>query len=80
MLMRNRRVRNPVACSPLLRKGGPHIKSKTGQRVRTRLSTHSAVDEWLDELEENNKSQEIGEQTLPDDFGASLVIYFAFHH
>ncbi len=48
-------IRNPIARSPLLRKGGPHIRSKTGQRVRSRLSTYSAFDEWLEERE-NYKS------------------------
>ncbi len=58
MPRRNIPVRNPVAQSPLLRKGGPHEKSKTGRRVRARLSTNSAVDEWLDELEEDTLGQE----------------------
>ena len=67
MPRRNRPIRNPVAQSPLLRKGGPHVKSKTGQRVQARLSTNSAVDEWLEELEEDklNKEQKNGELMLP---------------
>ncbi len=48
------RARNPVAVSPLLRKGGVHIVSKTGQRVRYRLQTQSAIDEWLEEFEVAN--------------------------
>ncbi len=60
--------RNPVACSPLLRKGGAHVKSKSGQRIRARLSTHSAVDEWLDELESRKEEKKNGEQMLPDLF------------
>ncbi len=70
MPRRNIPVRNPVAQSPLLRKGGPHVKSKTGQRVRARLSTNSVVDEWLEELEEDkhNQEQENGEQMLPGFF------------
>ncbi len=46
------RMRNPVAASPLLRKGGVHIQSRTGQRVRYRLQTQSAIDEWQEEFEE----------------------------
>ena len=67
MPRRNIPVRNPVARSPLLRKSGPHVKSKTGQRVRARLSTHSAIDEWLEELGEDNRTreQENGEHALP---------------
>jgi len=55
-------VRNPVARSPLLRKGGAHIKSKTGQRVRARLSTNSAInewqEEWIDDFENENEIEE----------------------
>jgi hypothetical protein len=40
--------RNPVAISPLLRKGGPHTQSKTGQRVQSRMLTLSAANRWLD--------------------------------
>ena len=73
MPRRNIPVRNPVARSPLLRKGGPHVKSKTGQRVRSRLSTYSAIDEWREELGENNRAQEQenGEHTLPDFFATT---------
>ncbi len=68
MPRRNITIRNPVAQSPLLRKGGAHTKSKTGQRVRSRLSVNSAINEWLDDLEDNNlnQEQEKGEQKLPD--------------
>lgn len=78
MPRRNIPVRNPVAQSPLLRKGGAHVKSKTGQRVRFRLSTNDAVDDWLDELEDErqNQEKENGEQMLPDFFGV-LVKGFA---
>jgi len=49
-------IRNPVARSPLLRKGGAHVKSKTGQRVRARLTTYDAYNEWEgEELEETTK-------------------------
>ncbi len=58
-------IRNPVARSPLLRKGGPHTRSKTGQRVRTRLSTRYAIDDWYDEIEDNTTKNEDGEPVLP---------------
>lgn len=47
MKMKRPWIRNPVARSPILRKGGPHTKSKTGQRVKARLSTTDALDEWF---------------------------------
>lgn len=63
-------IRNPVARSPLLRKGGAHVKSRTGQRVRARLSTSGAIDDWLDEVEDENinSGKENGEQMLPGFF------------
>lgn len=60
------RRRNPVALSPLLRKGGAHVKSKTGQRVRTRLATQNAIDEWREEYQDEEKEQQNGEHKLPD--------------
>ncbi|MCH9639662.1 MAG: hypothetical protein K0U40_09225 [Betaproteobacteria bacterium] len=55
-LRRSIPIRNPVARSPLLRKGGAHIKSKSGQRVRARLTTYETYDEWVgEELEEMTK-------------------------
>ncbi len=54
-LRRSIPIRNPVARSPLLRKGGAHIKSKSGQRVRARLTTNEAYNEWMGETEETTK-------------------------
>ena len=68
--------RNPVALSPLLRKGGAHVKSKTGQRVRTRLATQNAIDDWWEELNDSQEEQQNGEQKLPDSFIRCLVIEF----
>ncbi|VAW88707.1 hypothetical protein MNBD_GAMMA16-105 [hydrothermal vent metagenome] len=45
------KTRNPVARSPLLRKGGVHVKSKTGRRVKSRLSVEDAIDEWYETTE-----------------------------
>ncbi len=76
MPRRNRPIRNPVARSPLLRKGGPHVKSKTGQRVQTRLSTNLAIEQWQEELEEanHNQEQETGERKLPDYYAISFLL------
>lgn len=56
-------IRNPIARSPLLRKGGVHIRSKSGQRMRNKLSTRSALNEWL--KERGNKHSLKREQKLP---------------
>jgi len=58
--------RNPVARSPLMRKGGAHVKSKTGQRTKNRQSTLYAVDEWYEEQDDQNTDKNNGEQGLPD--------------
>lgn len=58
---RVRRPGNPVARSPLLRKGGVHERSAGGQRARARLSTLTALEEWLEEREEaHGREQEEG--------------------
>ena len=43
--------RNPVALSPLLRKGGVHEKSKTAKRQQTRQALSEQLDNWREELE-----------------------------
>jgi len=59
------RPRNYVARSPLMRKGGAHIESKTGKRVRERLALEDALDEWFDEEPDNNEEDNKGEQLAP---------------
>lgn len=54
--------RNPVARSPLLRKGGVHTVSKTGQRHHSRLNTQQRVDEWHEQQQEEKQN---GEPRLP---------------
>lgn len=62
------RPRNYVARSPLMRKGGAHIESKTGKRVRERLAVEDALEEWFDEDTDNYKEDEKGEQLAPLSF------------
>jgi len=38
--------RNPVAASPLLRKGGVHQRPRSGERRLARQRLDQAVDEW----------------------------------
>lgn len=62
-------VGNPVARSPLMRKGGAHRQSASGERVRARLSTRAALEDWLDERDERDEDEwienENGELRLP---------------
>lgn len=71
MPRRNTPVRNPVAQSPLLRKGGPHVKSKTGERVRAKLSANSAIDDWLEEREESEQSDKWEQGSIGTDISRS---------
>jgi len=38
---------NPVARSPLLRKGGPHQRAISGERARARLALRRQLDQCL---------------------------------
>ncbi len=46
------RLRNPVATSPLLRKGGVHQRSKSGIRAKAKRETENALADWHETLEE----------------------------
>lgn len=46
------RLRNPVATSPLLRKGGVHQRSKSGARANVKRETENALADWRECLEE----------------------------
>ena len=59
MSIQKKPVRNLAARSTLLRKAGPHLKSKTGQRVKVKLTTRSLLDEWFDEDNEINEDIEM---------------------
>jgi len=43
--------RNPVARSPLLRKGGVHQETKTNQRRNARQALEGQLEDWRDDLE-----------------------------
>ncbi len=45
-------IRNWVARSPLLRKGGAHTRSASANRFSVRNATQDAIDEWLDDLDD----------------------------
>jgi hypothetical protein len=47
-----RRFRNPVARSPLLRKGGPHQPSRSGERHNQRQALEAELDAWRDEYDD----------------------------
>ena len=38
--------RNPVAAAPILRKGGAHRKSPTGERVKIRQEVKREANDW----------------------------------
>jgi len=43
--------RNPVARSPLLKRGGAHTQSKTSARRQVRQTIESQLEDWRDDLE-----------------------------
>jgi len=71
MPRRNSNQRNHAARSPLMRKGGAHVQSKTGERVRERLDLEFEVEEWLDEI-----SDEIDNDNEEKDGEHGFSIYF----
>lgn len=47
--------RNPVVrAGAILRKGGAHTKSVSGQRHRQRLRVDDAIDEWYDQINDQS--------------------------
>ena len=46
---------NPVARSPLLRKGGAHDKSKSAKRSRDKRDIERESDEWENKTDEDEK-------------------------
>lgn len=46
MALRPRTIGNPLARSPLMRKGGVHRKARSGQRQNERDELDAALDEW----------------------------------
>jgi hypothetical protein len=70
---------NPVARSPLLRKGGAHERSTGGKRHLARLSTYDAIEEWLEMQEaEAPEVREKGSGSAP--FFMSAVDAFRQRH
>ena len=43
--------RNPVARSPLMRRGGAHQRSRTAERQQSRAQTSELAEDWREELE-----------------------------
>lgn len=67
--------RNPVAQSPLLRKGGVHEKSATAKRQQTREYLNRQLDDWQDDLAfEREMINIIGQKDLVDD-GFFMIKY-----
>jgi hypothetical protein len=48
------RRRNPVALSPLLRKGGAHEKSKSAIRAEHKQKLQTELIDWHEELDEDD--------------------------
>ena len=46
--------RNPYACSPIMRKGGVHWRSKSGARALLNRQLEDAIEEYLAEQDNGN--------------------------
>ncbi len=44
--------RNPVARSPLMRRGGVHQRNRTSERQNSRAQLRDLIDGWQDELDD----------------------------
>lgn len=59
--------RNPVARSPLMRKGGVHEKSATAKRQQAREGLNRQLDDWQDDLAFEREMQDlISQKDLAD--------------
>lgn len=73
------RLRNPVATSPLLRKGGVHQRSKSGARANAKRETENALADWRECLEEEcmptmtHPQSESGDELLKNSFFISFL-------
>lgn len=67
--------RNPVARSPLLRKGGVHEKNATAKRQQSRVMLNQQLEDWQDDLAfERELKSIISQKDLADEaskFGSS---------
>ena len=67
-----RRFRNPVARSPLLRKGGPHQISRSGERQSRRQALEAELDNWWEESDELDWQTE---ESAPDGADSPRLIH-----
>lgn len=63
--------RNPVARSPLLKRGGAHRTSKTSARRQHRQALESQLDDWRDDIE--------FERSLKDDDRSAHTFFVLAH-
>lgn len=72
---KNMTIRNPYACHPLLRKGGPHIKSRTGQRHQVKEKLMDEADEYMQDRLSHSDQDIIlkAKNDDPDSFNQSKI-------
>ncbi len=63
------RIRNSVARSPLLRKGGAHQEARAAERQQDRRQVAAALDEWLEQAVEAAESN--GNNEMSGSVGAA---------
>lgn len=67
--------RNPNALHPLMRKGGVHTQSKTGQRTRDHYKLLDEAAECLDKYLNRDESEDLVIETFIDSEGDTISIF-----
>lgn len=58
MKIKKDKPRNPVARSPIMKKGGVHEKSRTSERQQEKDVVQHELDEWEEEKGEKDRASE----------------------
>ncbi|WP_287881614.1 hypothetical protein [Aquitalea sp.] len=68
--MHTLKPRNPYACSPLLKKGGAHRSSRSGQRQNARQAMLAELDDldWVDQHLPTQAAESTREDDVPGSF------------
>ncbi|WP_159874986.1 hypothetical protein [Aquitalea denitrificans] len=74
--MHTLKPRNPYACSPLLKKGGAHRNSRSGQRQNARQAMLAELDDldWVDQHLPTQAVESSSEDDTPGSFFRHLTM------
>ena len=58
--------RNPIAKDPIMRKGGPHVRPRSGERAQRQRQLEEETDAAVMEREQSKKKHDKDTDTKPD--------------